>query len=79
MDDLLTWDEIKNKYPHCNVGLSNIQYHNNSGKILKAKVVCTDKNVDRNEMLLQAFQGKIKVRYTTFDEDGVLSRRVVSD
>lgn len=30
-----------------------------------------DKDIDRNKMILHAIQGKIIVRYTTFDEDGL--------
>lgn len=69
--ELITWEEIKTRYPHCNVGMVDVEYSDNSNYIKKARVVCTDIDSDRDDMILSAINGKMIVRYTTLDEDEV--------
>lgn len=69
MDEQLTWEEIKERYPHCNVGLKDVIYADNSNYIKQARVVCTDKDTTRDEMAMAAISGDIVMRYTTLDED----------
>lgn len=70
MPERLTWEQIKEKYPHRNVGLTEIIYKGDSKIIESAVVICTDEIMDRDKMILLGIQGKIIVKYTTFDEDG---------
>jgi len=72
LNNKLTWNEIKQKYPHQNVGLVNVEYVIGcSGAIKSAIVACTDNDTDLNEMRLRAIQGEVLVHYTTLDEDTV--------
>ena len=68
-DSYQTWEEIKEQYPHCNVGLKDIIYASNSNYIKSARVVCTDKDTTRDEMAMSAIKGDIVMRYTTLDEE----------
>lgn len=65
----LTWQEIKDKYPHRYVGLINIEHGSNSISVKKASVLCTDKDKTYEEMLKMAKNNEIDLRYTTADED----------
>lgn len=68
----LTWEQIKEKYPHQNVGLSDVEYITPQGGAIKsAIVICTDKDIDRNDIALRAIRGELIMRYTTLDEDGI--------
>jgi len=68
-DIRLTWDEIQQKYPHQNVGLVDVEYTNGYGSaIRRAIVVCTDKEIDRDEIAWKAINGELVMRYTTPDE-----------
>ena len=68
----LTWEEIKRKYPHQNVGLVDVEMAPNKVVVKSAVVKYTDKNTDYNEMAYLALQGKLTLRYTTLDEELVL-------
>ena len=72
MPERLLWTEIIKKYPHCNVGLVNVEYENNSGMIKSAVVKCTDKEVNRDEMIKQAVLENMLVKYTTLDEEVII-------
>ena len=65
----LTWNEIKEKYPHQNVGLIDVEYIGKGLGIKSAVVLCTDKSTSYDEMCLMAVRGNIDMRYTTLDED----------
>ena len=68
----LSWEQIKEQYPHQNVGLVDVEFATpQGGAILYARVVCTDKNTDRNDMAFRAVRGDYIIRYTTMDEDSV--------
>ena len=63
----MTWQEIKEAYPHQNVGLvERIPNHVNFDTAI---VKCTDKDKTYSELLHLAFNGEIDMRYTTMDED----------
>lgn len=71
-NDKFTWEQIKEKYPHQNVGLTDVEYSTPwGGAILAAKVACTDKDTDRNIIALKAIRGELIMRYTTMDEDEI--------
>ena len=73
MNKRLTWKEIKEKYPHRNVGLKDIIYKNQiGGSIESAIVICTDVETDINEMAYKAIKGELVMTYTTLDEDETL-------
>ncbi len=65
----LTWEEIKKKYPHQYVGLTEVEYGRNKASVISAIVKYTDKNIAYNDMLLMYIRGEILLRYTTLDED----------
>jgi len=65
----LTWNEIKEKYPHKYVELSNIIYGANSATIAKAEVCCTSQDTKYEDMIRMYIEKKIVLRYTTMDED----------
>ena len=65
----LTWQEIVNRYPHQYVGLVELEFGINSAGIRSAVVKCTDKDTDDGEMLRDAYLGKLRMKYTTMDED----------
>ncbi len=67
--DRLTWDEIKQKYPHQYVGLTEVEYGKNMASVRSAIVKYTDKNTEYKDMLLMYIRGNILLRYTTLDED----------
>lgn len=71
MSERLTWEEIKEKYPHQNVGLTDVVMEENSNIIQSAIVKYTDSDTDYNTMAQLAISGEIIVRYTTFDEDEI--------
>lgn len=73
-NERLTWEEIKQKYPHQNVGLIDVEYANSGigGPVKSAVVVCTDCDTDRNEIAWKAIQGELIMVYTTFDEDSLM-------
>ncbi|MBE5924771.1 MAG: hypothetical protein E7271_09985 [Lachnospiraceae bacterium] len=65
----MTWDEIKERYPHRNVGLVNVKKKNNSEVIESAVVKYTDEETDYNTLAIMAMNNEIILRYTTLDED----------
>lgn len=65
----LTWQEIKDKYPHQYVGLVDIEHGSNDISVSKASVLCTDKDKSYEDMLKMAKNNEIDLRYTTADED----------
>ena len=69
MNETLTWEEIKRKYPHTYVGLTNIIYGPNNASVNKATVSYTDKDTSIDKLYLMYIKGDIKLRYTTLDED----------
>ena len=71
MSERLTWKEIKEKYPHQNVGLTDVIMEENSNIIQSAIVKYIDSDTDYNTMAQLAITGEIIIRYTTFDEDEI--------
>lgn len=76
MSERLTWKEIKEKYPHQNVGLTDVIMEENSNIIQSAIVKYTDSDTDYNTMAQLAISGEIIVRYTTFDEDEIRKEHI---
>lgn len=68
----LTWEEIKEKYPHQNVGLVDIENGRNSVSVKSAVVAYTDKTNSYEELVDMAVNGKIVLMYTTMDEDELI-------
>lgn len=69
MNKRLTWKEIKEKYPHQYVGLTDIEYGINKATVNSAIVSFTDKDTSYEELSLKYLNGEILLRYTTLDED----------
>lgn len=67
----LSWSDIKTLYPHQNVALTDVEYVDGTNVVKNAKVACTDKDTDLNEMRYNAIKGKYIVKYTTLDEDSI--------
>ena len=67
----MTWEEIKNKYPHQYVGLIDVKYGINNATIDSAVVKYTSSDLSYNELINLYLQGEILLRYTTLDEDEV--------
>ena len=67
-DNRLTWEEIKQQYPHQYVGLIDVQ-KDCQNKIISAIVLCTSENTDYVKMLDMAMENKIYMTYPTADED----------
>ena len=65
----LTWQEIKEKYPHKYVALIDIAYGKNKASVKSAGVMYTDDDKSYTELLEMAFKGKVHLRYTTLDEE----------
>ncbi len=65
----LTWQEIKDKYPHQYVGLVDIEHGSNEASVEKAIVLYTDKDKPYEELIKMAVKNEIYLRYTTADED----------
>lgn len=65
----LSWTEIKNRYPHRYVGLSDVEYGINKATVKSAIVACTSDERNYEEMLELYLENKILLRYTTLDED----------
>lgn len=76
MSERLTWEKIKEKYPHQNVGLTDVVMEENSNIIQSAIVKYTDSDTDYNTMAQLAISGEIIVRYTTFDEDEIRKEHI---
>lgn len=75
----LSWTEIKQKYPHQNVGLVEIEPYKNSAGVKSAIVAYTDKTNTYEELVDMAVNGKIFLMYTTMDEDdlvGILGENI---
>lgn len=68
-DERLTWEEIKHKYPHMNVGLVDIETGINSVSVKSAVVKYTSLETAYEELLHKALEGEITLLYTTLDED----------
>ena len=71
-NERLTWQQIKEKYPHQKVGLVSVEKYPNSNIIKSAIVKYTDREVSRETLCLMAYKGEIIARYTSLDEDDML-------
>jgi len=72
MDNIrLSWQEIKEKYPHQYVGLVDIEHEKNNSDVKSAIILYTDKDKSYDELTKLAFEGKIMLMYTTSDEDEI--------
>lgn len=71
MDKLerLSWEEIKEKYPHQYVGLTEVEKYPGSIVTKSAIVSFTSKETSYIKLLEMAMQGKITLHYTTPEED----------
>lgn len=67
----LTWEQIKQKYPHQSVGLIDVESSVNSLSIKSAIVKCTEKDTPCEKLLELAMDKKIRLIYTTLDEDEI--------
>ncbi len=69
MSERLSWAEIKGKYPHRYVGLTDIEYGINKASVLSAVVTYTDQKRSLDDLMELYLKGDILLRYTTLDED----------
>ena len=60
----LSWQQIKKRYPHRYVGLSEIESGENGVDVKSAVVACTDETNSYSELVKMAFHGKIFLLYT---------------
>lgn len=67
MGQRMTWEEIKERYPHQNVGLVDCLPDKNN--IKSAIVICSEEDTSYDDICLMAVRGKCKMTYTTLDED----------
>ena len=65
----LTWPQIKEKYPHQNVGLVDIECGINSISVKSAIVKYTSNDTSYEELCIRTFAGEIQMMYTTLEED----------
>lgn len=70
-NERLTWEEIKLKYPHMNVGLVDIERGGNSVTVKSAVVKYTSLETSYEELVSRALSGEITMLYTTLDEDDI--------
>ena len=69
MEEKLTWEEIKEKYPSQWVGLVDVEYKEDNANIKSAVVKYTDK--PQGELTRLMLKGEIVSRYTTPDDECV--------
>lgn len=69
---MMTWEEIKAKYPHQYVGLVNVIPSVNSASVGAAEVKYTSADTSYGDLLLMYVKGEILLRYTTLDEDQLM-------
>jgi hypothetical protein len=67
----LTWEQIKQKYPHQSVGLVDVETGINSISVRSGIVKYTEKDTSYEKLLELAMDGKIHLLYTTLDEDEI--------
>ncbi len=67
MGERLTIEEIKLRYPHQYVGLTNVEYH--GSRVNAAVVKYTPNNISFDELSLKAIKGEVYLHYTTLEED----------
>lgn len=77
MTEQLSWEKIKELYPHQYVGLVDIIPSVNSVSVKSARVKYTDKDTSYNDLLLMCMKGEISLFYTTADEDDLLGMLAV--
>ncbi len=73
----LTWEEIKKRYPHQNVGL--VDCIPDSINFETAIVKYTEKDITYDEMCSKAFDGEIFMIYTTPEEIAIATPFLPSD
>lgn len=56
----MTWEEIKNKYPHQYVGLIDVKYGINNATIDSAVVKYTSSDLSYNELISLYLQGEMR-------------------
>ena len=67
----MSWNEIKEKYPHQYVALTQIEYGINNATIKNAVVEYTDEDKTFEELVWMYLNGSVLLRYTTLDEDEI--------
>ena len=72
MDKRLTWEQIKELYPHQYVGLVGVETEGNESSVKSAIVKYTEADTSYDDMILMYIRGEIKLRYTTLDEDEIM-------
>lgn len=72
MSERLTWNEIKKRYPHRNVGLVDVEHDVNEVSVKSAIVKYTDNDTAYENLVDMAMNGSITLLYTTLDEDELL-------
>ena len=67
----MTWEEIKKKYPHRQVGLVDVIWTNNDNTNVESAIVkCTDIDMSLEDMADQIFDGAIQtIAYTTPEDE----------
>ena len=70
----MTWEEIKERYPHKQVGLVDVIWVNNDNTNVESAVVkCTDDDMSLDEMADQIFEGLLQtIAYTTPEDESEL-------
>ncbi|MEE0862860.1 MAG: hypothetical protein U0L79_07750 [Lachnospiraceae bacterium] len=71
-NERLTWEQIKQKYPHQCVGLVDVESGINSISVKSAIVKYTEKDTPYEKLLELAMAGEIHLLYTTLDEDEII-------
>ena len=72
MTEPLSWGQIKQRYPHQNVGLVDVDYIDDGYAFNSAVVKYTDNDTSYDELCSLAMEGKILLLYTTADEDDLV-------
>lgn len=68
MKEILTWEEIKSRYPDQWVGLTNVEYEPDNRSTIKSAIVeYTDKSKDELTLMQVQTKGELIGIYTTPD------------
>ena len=67
MGQRMTWEEIKERYPHQNVGLVDCLPDEN--RFESAIVICSEEDTSYDDIVEMAMERKCKMVYTTLNED----------
>ena len=67
----MTWEEIKERYPHRQVGLTDVIWVNNDNTNVESAIVkCTDMDMPLGDMAGQVVEGALQaIAYTTPEDE----------